>query len=275
MRGGSGSSSDEEVSPRRPHQMRQRTPSEPSRDERSSSEDEGRGRGRRRRSSTPSEGRQLVSAPLAPPDLNDAVSRIRVDLPSVELDKFRGFAKGSAPSTRDRDMWMESLPIVNDVSSTAPRLDKSLRGKSNMKVTMSERQAIELHDGLYAALNLITLSNTQSVRGTEEELKYRDRALRVLSLLIHDVTVLRRESALVSVNVPQAVVPGIRKRTLDLIAENHPSVDNEMIHNLFASDMLADVKKAIKKQEKDKKESTRARGGRTREGVGAQGLRAR
>uniref|UniRef100_A0A914YLL5 Reverse transcriptase domain-containing protein n=1 Tax=Panagrolaimus superbus TaxID=310955 RepID=A0A914YLL5_9BILA len=195
-----------------------------------------------------------VAAPAAPPDLEDSVSKVRVEMTAADLDKFRGFAKGSAPNGRDRDSWMDALPIVNDVASLSPRLDKTLRG-NDMKISLTERQTIGIHDGLFAALNLMTLSNSQNIRGTEEEVKYRDRAQRVISLLIQDVTVLRREAALTSIGVPHAVVPGIRKRTLDLAPEKHPSVDNEFVHNLFSIDMMNDINKAIKKKEKDSKDT--------------------
>uniref|UniRef100_A0A914PIU4 Reverse transcriptase domain-containing protein n=1 Tax=Panagrolaimus davidi TaxID=227884 RepID=A0A914PIU4_9BILA len=195
-------------------------------------------------------------APAAPPDLEDAVNKIRVDLSAEELAKHRAFAKGSAPNTRDRESWMDSLPVINDVSGAAPRLEKSVRGR-DMKVNLSERQIISIHDDLYAALNLITLANTGNIRGTEEEVKYRDRAQRVISLLIPDVTVIRREAALTSIGLSHATVSGIRKRTLDLVPEKHPSVDNEKVHNLFSANMMEEIAKALKKKEKDKKLETR------------------
>uniref|UniRef100_A0AC34FUL5 Reverse transcriptase domain-containing protein n=1 Tax=Panagrolaimus sp. ES5 TaxID=591445 RepID=A0AC34FUL5_9BILA len=198
-----------------------------------------------------------VVAPAAPPDLEDAVSKVRVNLTEGDLHKHRGFAKGSAPGSREREAWMDSLPLVNDVSAMAPRLEKGIRGR-DMKVNMSERQIIGIHDGLFSALNLITLSNVDNIRGTVEEAKYRDRAQRVISLLIQDVTVIRRESALTSIGLPPGTVSGIRKRTLDLVSENHPSLDNETVHNLFTSDMLEDIKKALKKKEKEKKAENRS-----------------
>uniref|UniRef100_A0AC35GWB7 Reverse transcriptase domain-containing protein n=1 Tax=Panagrolaimus sp. PS1159 TaxID=55785 RepID=A0AC35GWB7_9BILA len=227
----------------------------------------GRSASRERRSRSPSPASSVndeemgnsgkgTVAPAAPPDLEDAVNKVRVDLSSAELTKHRGFAKGCAPNGRDRETWMDSLPIINDVSGAAPRLNKAVRGR-DMKVNLSERQIISMHDDLFAALNLITLANAGNIRGTDEEVKYRDRAQRVISLLIQDVTVIRRESALTSIGLSHATVSGIRKRTLDLIPEKHPSVDNEKIHNLFSADMMDEIGKALKKKEKDKKLETR------------------
>uniref|UniRef100_A0A914PG62 Uncharacterized protein n=1 Tax=Panagrolaimus davidi TaxID=227884 RepID=A0A914PG62_9BILA len=197
-------------------------------------------------------------APAAPPDLEDAVNKVRVDLSSAELAKHRAFAKGCAPNIRDRETWMDSLPVINDVSGAAPRLNKAVRGR-DMKVNLSERQIISIHDDLFSALNLITLANAVNIRGTDEEVKYRDRAQRVISLLIQDVTVIRRESALTSIGLSHATVSGIRKRTLDLVPEKHPSVDNEKVHNLFSADMMDEIAKALKKKEKDKKLETSER----------------
>uniref|UniRef100_A0A914YX61 Reverse transcriptase domain-containing protein n=1 Tax=Panagrolaimus superbus TaxID=310955 RepID=A0A914YX61_9BILA len=190
--------------------------------------------------------------PPAPEDLRSEISRERVNLSDAEMVSFRNFARGTGTEARLRETWFGNLPMVNDVSAMAPRLDRKLKGK-DMKIVFTENQAIQHHEGLYAALNLLTLSSSSTIRGTEQEITYRERTERVLSVLIHDLTVARRVAALDSLKVPVSEIPGAKRRTLDLKAERHPHLDDERIHNLFPADMVREIKDAIK--EKDTKKA--------------------
>uniref|UniRef100_A0A914PM35 Uncharacterized protein n=1 Tax=Panagrolaimus davidi TaxID=227884 RepID=A0A914PM35_9BILA len=195
-------------------------------------------------------------APAPPEDLPVEMAREKVNLTEAELSSFRGFAKGSAPDPRLRETWFNTLPTINDVAAAAPRLDKKLKGP-NYKISMTESQAIQHHEGLFSALNLLMLSNASNIRGTDDEVKYRERAMRIISVQIQDLTVLRRLSALDSLGVPSGEVSGVRRKTLDLKPEKHPNVDGEQIHQLFSTEMVEDIKAYLKQKEKNKTARTR------------------
>uniref|UniRef100_A0AC35GGF3 Reverse transcriptase domain-containing protein n=1 Tax=Panagrolaimus sp. PS1159 TaxID=55785 RepID=A0AC35GGF3_9BILA len=243
----------------------------------SSEESDGSRRARKRRSpsrssslssssatSPPHSDRELSEVPLqnvgivpAPPDdLALEMQREKVNLSEAELTAFRGFAKGYAPDPRLRETWFNTLPTINDVAATAPRLDKKIKGP-NYKVSLTESQAIQYHEGLYSALTLLTLSNAGNIRGTPDEVKYRERAMRILSVQIHDLTVMRRLAALDSLGVPSGEVSGVRRKVLELKPEKHPNVDGEHIHQIFSSDMVDEIKAYLKQKEKLK--ATRSR----------------
>uniref|UniRef100_A0A914PG23 Uncharacterized protein n=1 Tax=Panagrolaimus davidi TaxID=227884 RepID=A0A914PG23_9BILA len=190
-------------------------------------------------------------APAPPEDLPVEMTREKVNLTEAEITSFRGFAKGSAPDPRLRETWFNTLPTINDVAAAAPRLDKKLKGP-NYKISMTESQAIQHHEGLFAALNLLMLSNASNIRGTDDEVKFRERAMRIISVQIQDLTVLRRLSALDSLGVPSGEVSGVRRKTLDLKPEKHPNVDGEQIHQLFSTEMVEDIKAYLKQKEKNK-----------------------
>uniref|UniRef100_A0A914XY08 Reverse transcriptase domain-containing protein n=1 Tax=Panagrolaimus superbus TaxID=310955 RepID=A0A914XY08_9BILA len=190
--------------------------------------------------------------PPAPEDLKSEVTREHVNLSDDELVSFRNYARGTGTESRLRETWFGTLPMVNDVAASAPHLDRKLKGK-DMKIIFTENQAIQLHEGLYAALNLLTLSSSSTIRGTEQEVTYRERTERILSVLIHDITVGRRVAALESLKIPIGEIPGARRRTLDLKSERHPHLDDKRIHNLFPADMAREIKEAVK--EKDSKKA--------------------
>uniref|UniRef100_A0AC35F1D6 Reverse transcriptase domain-containing protein n=1 Tax=Panagrolaimus sp. PS1159 TaxID=55785 RepID=A0AC35F1D6_9BILA len=194
--------------------------------------------------------------PAPPEDLPVEMAREKVNLTEAEISSFRNFAKGSAPDPRLRETWFNTLPTINDVAAAAPRLDKKLKGP-NYKISMTESQAIQHHEGLFSALNLLMLSNATNIRGTDNEVKYRERAMRIISVQIQDLTVLRRLSALDSLGVPSGEVSGVRRKTLDLKPEKHPNVDGEQIHQLFSSEMVEDIKAYLKHKEKNKTARTR------------------
>uniref|UniRef100_A0A914PDX6 Uncharacterized protein n=1 Tax=Panagrolaimus davidi TaxID=227884 RepID=A0A914PDX6_9BILA len=193
----------------------------------------------------------LNVVPQAPEDLKTEVNRERVNLSEDEMVSFRNFARGTGPETRLRETWFGNLPMVNDVAAAAPRLDRKIKGK-DMKVVLSENQAIQIHEGLYAALNLLALSSSSTIRGTDQEVTYRERTERIISVLIHDVTVCRRVAALESLKIPVTEIPGVRRRTLDLKSERHPHLDDERVHNLFPADMVREIKDVLKAKESKK-----------------------
>uniref|UniRef100_A0A7E4V7J4 DUF1778 domain-containing protein n=1 Tax=Panagrellus redivivus TaxID=6233 RepID=A0A7E4V7J4_PANRE len=99
---------------------------------------------------------------------NPMSSTIKVDLDFAELRAFCAFAKRTSTDSQTRAAWKAGLRVVNDAAAFASRIDRQLR-RRDLKVSLSDEQAIEIHEGLYAALNLLALSSSSSVEGTESE----------------------------------------------------------------------------------------------------------
>uniref|UniRef100_A0AC34F4H4 Reverse transcriptase domain-containing protein n=1 Tax=Panagrolaimus sp. ES5 TaxID=591445 RepID=A0AC34F4H4_9BILA len=183
---------------------------------------------------------------------NDA--RERCKLTSVEMEKFMAFARGTVTEPKERDKWISALPVVDHISATPPHLQKCLRN-GDLKYQLSEGQAIDMQSSLYAALNLLAISDAEGVE-EGDRVNFRARSMRVISMLIQQLTTIRRTMAIDSLKIDKKVIGAFGGRSLDLKEADNPSREGQKVHWLFAKDMedelLAEVKKKEKEMEKKK-----------------------
>uniref|UniRef100_A0A914YL49 Reverse transcriptase domain-containing protein n=1 Tax=Panagrolaimus superbus TaxID=310955 RepID=A0A914YL49_9BILA len=181
-------------------------------------------------------------------------ARLRCKLTEPEMEKFMSFARGTVTEPKERDKWISALPIVDHISATPPHLQKSLRS-GDLKYLLSEGQAIDMQSSLYAALNLLAISDAQGVED-EDRVNFRARCMRVISMLIQQLTTIRRAMAVDSLKIDKKVIGAFGGRSLDLKEADNPSREGQKVHWLFAKDMedelLAEVKKKEKEAEKKK-----------------------
>uniref|UniRef100_A0A914PJE4 Uncharacterized protein n=1 Tax=Panagrolaimus davidi TaxID=227884 RepID=A0A914PJE4_9BILA len=181
-------------------------------------------------------------------------SRERCKLKTPELVKYKGFAKGTVTEPKERDKWINTLPVIDDISATPPYLQKVLR-QGDMKYMMTEGQAIDMHSSLFAALNLLTISDAEGVQ-QEDRVNFRARSMRVISMLIQQLTTIRRAMAIDALKINKANIGAFGGRALDLKEADNPSREGQKVHWLFSKDMedelLAEIKKKEKEAEKKK-----------------------
>uniref|UniRef100_A0A914XPV2 Reverse transcriptase domain-containing protein n=1 Tax=Panagrolaimus superbus TaxID=310955 RepID=A0A914XPV2_9BILA len=107
-----------------------------------------------------------------------------------------------------------------------------------------------MHSSLFAALNLVAISDAEGVDEADRA-NFRARSMRVISMLIQQITTIRRSMAVDSLGVDKKVIGAFGGRALDLKEADNPSREGQKVHWLFAKDMEDDLLAEIKKKEKE------------------------
>ena len=195
-------------------------------------------------------------------------TRVRLEPPKIQ-EEFQRLSAGTPCSNAERGSFVEQLSQPAFIGALAPHLDQTMQSNNQKPASVSESRLINLHGGLLDALSALSVSEA-ILESDKPELapEYRRAAREIISFLVHDITVIRRERALLSLNLkPNEVMPSFRSAPLSQRAVRLPGSDSDT-HLLFDNALLSqltekgdsDVKKAISrlssKRKDDKQPST-------------------